>query len=126
MRRKGLYLAASLCAVLGCYRTDGPHSYHKVKADITAIEQAAAEYALQNGGAYPERLEALTAPDETGFTYLNRDAVPLDPWGHPYGYEPPAEKGGLPRVYTRGSDGAPGGKGAARDVDNRTIRNREI
>lgn len=108
-----------------CYGSHG-HGYHKVKSDIIAIEHAAAEFAVQNGGAYPKNLEALVTPDEAGFTYLNHDAIPLDPWGNPYVYELPAEEAGLPRIVSYGADGVPGGKGDAQDIDNLMIKNREI
>ena len=44
--------------------------------------------------------------------------MPLDPWGHPYVYEPPADAARAPRVHSLGSDGKPGGEGLAADIYN--------
>ena len=93
----------------------------KVRADLTAIESALKEYAINNGGRYPDDLEALVIPDEHGHTYLSE--LPLDPWRRPYVYDPPSHPDQPePRVYTLGSDGVPGGSGDAADVDNRSVK----
>jgi general secretion pathway protein G len=47
--------------------------------------------------------------------YLARDAIPLDPWGHAYEYEAPAE-GGAYRIVSLGADRTEGGSGAAADI----------
>jgi hypothetical protein len=85
----GILLYAGPFALRGWYVSHGAHSYHKVKCDIIAIEDACAEYAIQRAGESPPDLEALVIPDEEGFTFLRREQVPLDPWGNPYGYERP-------------------------------------
>jgi sulfur carrier protein ThiS len=64
----------------------------KAKADIVSIESACKEYAIQNQMKYPESLQELITPDETGFTYLNKETVPKDPWGNEYLYEPPWQR----------------------------------
>lgn len=94
----------------------------KVKADITAIESSLKEYAINNGGKYPDSLEALVTPDENGYTYLDRKSVPLDPWKNEYMYEPPSSGNPDPRVFTYGKDGAPGGEGDDADIDNIQIK----
>jgi general secretion pathway protein G len=65
-------------------------------------------------------------PDEFGMTFLKKGRVPLDPWERPYGFELPKAGDAEPRIFTLGSDGAPGGEGLARDVDNFMIRNRDV
>ena len=92
--------------------------------ELHIIEQAVLLFASNNDGRYPGSLEVLIRPDANGHRYLDVDAVPLDPWGRPYVYEPPLH--GAPpfayRIYTRGRDGEPGGRGEDEDIDNRTIK----
>jgi len=94
----------------------------KAKADITAIVNAITEYAMANGGRYPDSLEILVTPDVNGYTFLNQKKVPKDPWNNEYQYEPPQQGQPDPRVYTLGKDGQPGGEGDAADIDNFIIR----
>jgi general secretion pathway protein G len=93
----------------------------KVKADILAIRAALDEYALNNGGKYPGALEVLVAPDSDGHTYLATKAVPRDPWGNAYHYEPagPAHPKGNVTCY--GADGKPGGEGEDADIDESAL-----
>ena len=94
----------------------------KAKADIVAIDSALEEYAIQNGGIYPESLEDLVTPDENGHSFLKRKTVPLDPWKNEYLYDPPSPGTPMPRVYSYGKDGQPGGEGDNEDIDSETIR----
>jgi len=98
----------------------------KAKSDITAIAGAVEGYALENNGRFPESIEELVTPDENGFTFLDRETVPLDPWGNEYIYEPPSGSSMKFRVLTYGEDGVPGGEGKDRDIDNIMIKNGEI
>lgn len=76
-------------------------------------------------GRYPdarEGLALLVSPPAgndpaTGWRgpYLDT-AVPLDPWGHPYRYQPSADGERRPLIASLGSDGAPGGSGQAADL----------
>jgi general secretion pathway protein G len=120
MRRIHYSAAACLFPLCACSRLHVPED-SKVDSDIMSLESAVVAFAVQNGGVFPESLEVLAVPDETGFQFLAKE-VPLDPWGHPYGYEPPAQRDGLPRVFSHGSDGKPGGEGDARDHDNLMLR----
>jgi general secretion pathway protein G len=95
------------------------------KGEVITIIDALKTYAIENQGRYPESLEALVTPDDSGVTYLEGDLVPTDPWGFEYGYEPP-EGGNRLRVFTFGADGAPGGEGKDKDFDNIMIINKEI
>lgn len=92
----------------------------KTRADVEQIVSALNEYAIRNGGEYPETLEALVAPDGNGMTFLNAPAIPRDPWKQPYEYEPPAPGSGEtdPHVWSNGPDGLPDGED---DVDSRTM-----
>jgi general secretion pathway protein G len=49
--------------------------------------------------------------------YLRKD-VPLDPWGKPYIYKTPGEKGGDFDLLSLGKDGQPGGTGENADITN--------
>lgn len=73
-------------------------------------------YRLDLGG-YPEALAELRASTKAGWDgpYLPRD-VPLDPWGHPYVYQMPGEKGEPYTLQSYGKDGKAGGEGEAADV----------
>jgi len=95
------------------------------KGEIISIEDACTQFAIENQSRYPDSLEELITPDDSGVTYLDRDTVPVDPWGYEYGYEP-SEGGRTPRIYTLGADGAPGGEGKDKDFDNVAIKNNEI
>ena len=99
-----------------------PGSGYKDKADIVGIENALEQYAFENNGQFPETLDVLTQPDENGFRFLDRDELPVDQWGRPYGYERPSHPGLRPRVFTLGSDGRVGGEGDARDLDGEMAR----
>jgi len=93
------------------------------KAQIDALEKALDQYRLDTG-RYPSNelgLKALvdrpaSEPKWAG-PYL-RKSVPLDPWGKPYVYKTPGEKGDFDLV-SFGKDGQPGGSGEAADISNR-------
>jgi general secretion pathway protein G len=97
----------------------------KVKADLASIEQALTQFAINNGGTYPDSLEVLVEPDGNNRRYLDSTVVPKDPWGKEYGYEAPM--GGMPdpRVICYGQDGSPGGEGDDRDRDSMMLKNGE-
>jgi general secretion pathway protein G len=90
----------------------------KARTDITGIESAMTEFAINNGMKYPDSLEILVTPDENGHTYLNTTKLPKDPWGNEYQYDPPQSGQPKPRIYSFGRDGQPGGEGEDRDIDN--------
>jgi general secretion pathway protein G len=93
-----------------------------VRAQIDGFEKALDTYRLDTG-RYPtteQGLNALVAkpadaPKWNG-PYL-RKAVPLDPWGNPYRYKTPADKGDY-EILSYGKDGQPGGTGEAADITN--------
>jgi general secretion pathway protein G len=94
--------------------------------DITQIATSLNDYVIANGGRWPDSLESLVTPDEKGFTYLNRETVPLDPWKNEYQYEPPSGGSPHPNVWTFGKDGEPGGEGENRDITYEMIRNGQV
>jgi general secretion pathway protein G len=88
------------------------------EASVVTLRSALDDYAVENLGHYPESLEVLVTPDELGRRYLNRETVPLDPWGNPYLY---ALVDGRPRIVSYGADGVPGGEGDDADVDSAVL-----
>ena len=97
----------------------------KARADISVLEQAIETYRLDNL-SFPssqQGLAALTAPPaglnrpdryrEGG--YVRR--LPEDPWGNPYQYVSPGERGRFD-VYSFGADGRKGGEGGDADIGN--------
>ena len=102
----------------------GRSEVNTAKAQIDALGKALDQYRLDTG-QYPSTdlgLKALlerpaNEPKWNG-PYL-RKAVPLDPWGRPYVYKVPGEKGVDFDLVSYGKDGAPGGSGEATDLTNR-------
>ncbi len=97
------------------------------KVTTARVQVQSLETALQTMeldiGRYPtpaENLELLVKADSkvvAGWNgpYLS-GALPNDPWGHPYVYEPPVDASHPPVVHSLGSDGKPGGEGNAADI----------
>ena len=97
----------------------------KAKADVVTLAGAVDSYALDHEDEYPRSLEELLPqPGRRG--YLDLEYLPLDPWGRPYGYEPPVPGSARFRVFTLGKDGRPGGEGEDRDVDNLLVKEGKI
>ena len=95
----------------------------KAKQDILSIENALELYKLDNGN-YPTTNQGLItlskrptiAPiPENWQPYLKQ--LPEDPWGRPYHYRIPGEKGDID-IFTYGADGQPGGKGIQAEIGN--------
>lgn len=100
----------------------GKSEVQVAKAQIDAFEKALDQYRLDTRH-YPtteQGLEALvTRPaNEPGWNgpYLKK-AVPKDPWGQPYTYRNPGQKGDFD-ILSYGRDGKPGGTGEDADVGN--------
>ena len=93
------------------------------RAQINALEKALDQYRLDTGH-YPSTEQGLGAllqrpqnePKWNG-PYLRKN-VPLDPWGRPYQYRAPGERGDFD-LLSLGKDGAPGGSDENADIDNR-------
>jgi len=95
----------------------------KAKTAHIQIQQlrAALDIFMTDVGRYPTDSEGLSVlvsppPSVVGWTgpYLRDGRLPLDPWGHPYRFQPSPD---VPnRVVSFGADGAPGGDGANADI----------
>ena len=102
----------------------GKSEINVAKAQIDALEKALDQYRLDTGH-YPATELGLVSlvqkpqnePKWAG-PYLRKD-VPLDPWGKPYVYKMPGEKGADFDLLSYGKDGQPGGNGENADITNR-------
>jgi general secretion pathway protein G len=100
----------------------GKSEVNAAKAQMDAIEKALDQYRLDTG-RYPTMelgLNALVTKPQNeakwNGPYL-RKAVPNDPWGKPYLYKIPGEKGDYD-LTSYGKDGQPGGDGENADLTN--------
>ena len=118
----GLLIAVVAPSVLG---NQDKAMRQKVLADLSTLEQALDMYRLDNL-RYPsseQGLNALTsAPTVEPLArawradgYIRR--LPADPWGNPYHYRAPGERGRID-IYSLGADGAQGGEGTDGDIGN--------
>jgi general secretion pathway protein G len=100
----------------------GRSEVNAARAQIDSFEKALDQYRLDTG-RYPSSEMGLTAlvqrpanePKWNG-PYL-RKAVPPDPWGKPYLYRSPGEKGDFD-IVSYGRDGQSGGSGEDADLGN--------
>jgi type II secretion system protein G len=92
----------------------------KVTRDLRTIEHAVDAYAGEHAGQYPSALDVLSDGDPKHAPYLQppEGKLWLDPWKHPYRYEPPSTPGGRARVFTLGRDDKLGGRGTNADLVN--------
>jgi general secretion pathway protein G len=79
------------------------------RAQIDALEKALDTYRLDHR-RYPSAEEGLAAIGP----YLKK-AVPSDPWGRPYVYRVPGQRGEY-EVFSYGRDGKAGGSGEDADI----------
>jgi general secretion pathway protein G len=101
----------------------------KAKIDIGVIETALDQYRLdmlnypttEQGLAVLSTLPAGVRNSENyrpgGYV---RSSALVDPWGAPYQYRFPGERGGAFDLYSLGADGEPGGEGLDADIGNWT------
>ncbi len=101
----------------------GKSEVKAAKQQIAGLGKALDIYRLDTGH-YPAQdvgLQALqTAPaNETKWKgpYLDKSAVPIDPWGQAYVYRIPGERGDYDLI-SYGKDGKPGGTGEDEDISN--------
>ena len=90
-------------------------SRKKAEADLVSIKSALTEFAVANGGKFPDSLEVLVTPDVNGHTYLEGTKIPKDPWGREYRYLNPGVRSEID-VFSLGADGEPGGEGNNSDI----------
>ncbi len=101
----------------------------KAQIDIGVIETALDQYRLDMFN-YPSTsqglsaLQQLPADERRAANYRPggylKGAALLDPWGNPYQYEIPGQRGGAFDLYSLGADGQPGGEGLDADIGNWT------
>ncbi|MBZ4212092.1 MAG: type II secretion system major pseudopilin GspG [Rhodoferax sp.] len=92
------------------------------RAQLDALEKALDQYRLDTGH-YPTQEQGLVAvikkpanePRWEG-PYLKKE-LPMDPWGRPFVYKIPGERGDFD-LASLGKDGVPGGTGEAADLQN--------
>ncbi|MFN3716930.1 MAG: type II secretion system major pseudopilin GspG [Thiobacillus sp.] len=100
----------------------GKSEVKTARAQIDALEKALDQYRIDTG-RYPNAEQGLAAlnakpADEPRWNgpYLKK-SVPNDPWGKPYQYLNPGERGEID-VFSFGRDGQPGGDGDGADIGN--------
>lgn len=95
----------------------------RAKNDVQSLTSALQLYKLDNFN-YPTTQQGLEAlqqrpsgnpPAPNWKVYVSK--LPKDPWGQPYQYLNPGQRGDFD-VYSMGSDGRPGGEGEAADIGN--------
>jgi|TARA_R100000501_G_scaffold13654_4_gene24982 general secretion pathway protein G len=111
--------------VLNVLPAQGVAEREKARADIAVLEQALQMYRVDNR-SFPstqEGLAALQSPPASlsrperyrAGGYVQR--LPDDPWGNPYLYQFPGERGQLD-IFSYGADGVPGGEEDNADIGN--------
>jgi general secretion pathway protein G len=100
----------------------GKSEVQVAKAQLDAIEKAIDQYRLDTRHlpSTEQGLSVLVArpanePNWNG-PYLKKVA-PADPWGRPYVYRVPGQKGDFD-LFSYGRDGKPGGSGEDADIGN--------
>jgi general secretion pathway protein G len=100
----------------------GKSEVKTARAQITGLEKALEQYRI-DVGSYPsteQGLQALTQRPQNAKhwdgPYLTK-ALPSDPWGKPYLYKSPGERGEFD-LSSLGRDGKPGGDGLDSDIGN--------
>ena len=87
----------------------GKSEIQVAKAQLDSLEKALDQYRLEKR-RYPTAEEGLAAVQP----YL-RKTLPNDPWGRPYVYRVPGQRGEYD-VFSLGRDGKPGGTGEDADI----------
>lgn len=92
------------------------------RVQIDALEKAIDQYRLDTGRFPPQEVglaalvERPTNEPKWAGPYLKK-GVPLDPWGRPYIYKIPGQRGDY-ELVSYGKDGRQGGSGDGEDVRN--------
>jgi general secretion pathway protein G len=97
------------------------------KVQMRALEDALQYFEVDNG-YYPtteQGLDALVSKPTAGRVpekwreggYLQKSAVPKDPWGNPFVYLSPGSHGPFD-IVSHGADGLPGGEGNNADINS--------
>jgi general secretion pathway protein G len=93
----------------------------KARADIAGLKTALNMYKLDTG-VFPTTEQGLKAlemapPGVKNWQgpYLSEELV-NDPWGNPYDYRYPGQRGDEPEIISYGADGVPGGEDINADI----------
>ena len=93
----------------------------KAKADLVGFKTALTMYKLDTG-VFPTTEQGLKALDAAppgvnnwNGPYLDK-VLPNDPWGNPYDYRFPGQRGNEPDIISYGADGQPGGEELNADI----------
>lgn len=117
--RRFLELSTLFLSVLAVWRLVMGDAVEEAReaavSDLVILRAAVDEFADRNAGRFPDSLEVLRRPDESGGRFLAADAPTRDPWGNLYRYDRPI-RGSDARVYSLGADGLRGGRGEDADV----------
>lgn len=99
----------------------------KIESDLSTLRSALLNFNIEYG-RYPtmeEGLGALINPPQSERVsssilqdgFIEGSSLPEDPWGNPYQYVIPGERGTYD-LFTLGADGRLGGEGENRDIGN--------
>ncbi len=94
----------------------------RARGDVLALVKAAEFWANRNDGRAPASLDDLLVPGpDDQPPAFPRKALPVDPWGRPYGLVRPSDYFDGFEVRSFGKDGKPGGKGEDADVSSAAL-----
>ena len=116
---------------LNLMREPGKARMARAKSDIATLKTAVRLYESDNFAIPTQRqgLEALVAkPTSEPLPknwrvggYIDRTALPRDPWGNDYLYFAPGRDGEAFEIVSYGSDGQPGGENDASDLSSSAL-----
>ncbi len=95
----------------------GGAKYRSAKSQITVLQSAIDGFALDTGRLPDDLNELIDEPSDADFwsgPYAKRQLL-TDPWGNPYRYSKPGEKGAYD-LMSYAEDGQPGGDGMNKDI----------
>ncbi len=128
-----ILIISILGAVVGVRLVGKPHEarHAAVVAQLENFRTALKLYHMDNG-MYPTQRQGLQAlveqtlldPRPRRFPeggYLDRRALPRDPWGNPYVYLIPGTGGESYEILSYGRDGRPGGNGEDADISTLSV-----
>lgn len=93
----------------------------KAKADIAGLKTALTMYKLDTG-VFPTTEQGLKALETAPAGVKNwsgpylQEVLVSDPWGNPYDYRFPGQRGNEPDILSYGADGQPGGEDLNADI----------
>lgn len=115
-------IIAMLAAVVGYNVLGGLEEGEKTaaKQQISHFKTALINYRVKFK-RFPSTEEGLDAlvNNEQGVNFLDRDEVPLDPWGNAYVYKLEGSRDF--EIISYGADGSPGGKGVDADISSKDL-----